>query len=95
MAGTKVGIALTTLGRVPINGMRVPATESTNGWYIWCGGEPSQDDDFYQPLHIEHLPEYLPQVVEYLSLPPGYRFLIDGNDYEDVWLDEKLLEDKE
>ena len=88
--GTRVGIALATLGRVPINGMRVHPTEGTNGWYIWGGGEPSLDPDFYQPLCIEHLPEHLPQVLEYLDLPPGYRFLIDGDNYEDVWFDEQL-----
>ena len=35
---------------------------------------------------------YLPQIIEYLDLPPGYRFLIDDNGYEDVWFDPKLMQ---
>lgn len=35
--------------------------------------------------------KYLPEVKKYLDLPPGYRFLIDGNNYEDVWFEAELL----
>jgi hypothetical protein len=54
----------------------------------------SIDPDFFAPLHVEHLSEYLPAAVEYLDLPPGYRFLIDGTNYEDVWFDPVLVEAK-
>jgi hypothetical protein len=54
----------------------------------------SKAPDFFAPLHVEHLSEYLPTAVEYLDLPPGYRFVIDGADYEDVWFDASLLEVK-
>lgn len=87
--GTKLGIALGTLGKTPINGLRHPAEGETNGWYIWCGEELSADDDFFSPLHVEHISDYLPEVVEYLDLPPGYRFLIDYSDYEDIWFDKE------
>jgi hypothetical protein len=89
--GSKLGIAVETIGKVPINGLRHKEGNGTNGWYIWCGEEMSQADDFFSPLHIEHISEYLPEVEEYLDLPPGYRFLIDGNNYEDVWFDEEVL----
>ena len=92
LPGSKLGLALTTLGNSPIHGLRVLPTESTNGWYIWCGGEMSHANDFFAPLHVEHLAEYLPAAVEYLGLPPGYRFLIDGANFEDVWFDAALLE---
>ena len=88
---SKLGLALSTLGKIPINGLRHNPENGTNGWYIWCGEEMSQDTDFFSPLHFEHIDEYLPQLKEYLSLPPGYRFLIDGNNYEDVWYDPELL----
>jgi hypothetical protein len=91
LPGAKVGIALSSLRQQPIHGMRVAPTETTSGWYIWCG-ELSEADDFFSPLHVEHLKEYLPAVVEYLDLPPGYRFLIDGANHEDVWFDASLLE---
>ncbi len=89
--GTKLGIALSTIGKKPINGLRYKAENGTNGWYIWCGEEMGKEDDFFAPLHVEHIAEYLPEVQEYLDLPPGYRFLIDGNDYEDVWYEQELL----
>jgi len=90
-AGSKLGIAIETIGKVPINGLRHKEENGTNGWYIWCGEEMSQAEDFFSPLHVEHIKDYLPEVEEYLDLPPGYRFLIDGNNYEDVWYDEELL----
>jgi hypothetical protein len=65
----------------------------TNGWYIWAGAELSQDPDFFIPLHVEHLEEWCPEVLPFLALPPGSRFLLaDG--YEDVWHDAELLRDK-
>jgi hypothetical protein len=71
--------------------MRVAPTGDGCGWYIWCGRECSEDPDFFSPLCVEHLGRHLPEVVEYLDLPPGYRLLIDGNDFEDVWFDYALL----
>lgn len=85
-----VGIALQTIGAMPIHGIRHPIYEDTNGWFLWCG-EYSEDDDFFQPAHVDHITEYLPVVVKYLSLPPGYRFVIDDSGYEDIWFDEELL----
>ena len=90
-AGTKLGIALGSLGKGPVNGLRHNPENGTNGWYLWCGEEMLQDDDSFSPLHVEHIGEYFPQVQEYLDLPPGYRFLIDDNNYEDVWHDPGLL----
>lgn len=90
-AGSKLGIALSTLESLPINGLRLNEEKGTNGWYIWCGGEMSKDDDFFSPLHVEHIEQFLPAISGYLALPPGYRFLVDGKGYEDVWFDPELL----
>lgn len=87
---SKVGIALRTLSLRPIHGLRHPPEGDTNGWYIWCG-EYSENEHFFQPLRVEHLNERLPQVLKYVVLPPGYRFLIDDDGDEDVWYDESLL----
>ncbi len=89
--GSKLGIAIEAIGQTPINGLRHKEENGTNGWYIWCGKSMSEADGFFSPLHIEHIFEYFPQVEEYLHLPPGYRFLIDENNYEDVWYDKDLL----
>ncbi|KID56592.1 hypothetical protein JF50_11695 [Pseudoalteromonas luteoviolacea] len=86
----KLGIAIETIGKQPINGLRHKAENGTCGWYIWCGEALPNDPDFFKPLHVSHVNQYLPQVLPYLSLPPGHRFLLaDG--YEDVWQDLKLL----
>lgn len=90
--GSKVGLAMSTLGRGPVHALRHRPSGSTNGWYIWCGEGPSDDPDFFAPLHVEHLSQYLPELVEYLDLPPGYRVLVDGANYEDAWFDAELLE---
>ena len=87
--GSKVGLALSTLGRVPINGLRHPPTADSNGWYIWAG-EWSTKADFFAPLHTFHLEEQLPQVLEFLGLAPGSRFLL-ADDHVDVWFDKALL----
>lgn len=87
----KAGVASNVRGGlIPVNGLRHPPEEGTTGWYIWAGEEYSSDPDFFLPVHVEHLHEWRPEVVRYLALPPGWRFLIAG-DYEDVWYDPSLL----
>ena len=88
--GTKVGIARNVRdGLVPLNGMRTAAEGGTNGWYIWAGETLSEDPDFFVPLHVEHLADWCPEVIPYLGLSPGWRFLI-APDHEDVWFDPNL-----
>jgi len=87
----KVGIALNVkAGLQPINGLRHPPEGDTTGWYIWAGEEFSDDPNFFVPLHVEHLEEWCPQIIKYLGLSPGWRFLV-ANNYEDVWEDPSLL----
>jgi hypothetical protein len=76
----------------PINGLRHPQQGSIDGWYLWSGDEIPQDDsEFFRPLHVEHLMNYRPIILKYLGLPPGWRFQIDDDGYEDIWYDELLL----
>ncbi len=83
----KVGIAANVQsGLMPINGVRHLPENGTTGWYIWAGETMSDDPDFFLPLHACHLPEWCPDVLPYLELPPGWRFLIAPG-YEDVWFD--------
>jgi hypothetical protein len=74
----------------PTNGLRHPPEKGTSGWYIWEGQTFSDADDFFQPMHIEHVPDECPEALDFLALPPGWRFLVDG-DYVDVWFDKTLL----
>jgi hypothetical protein len=77
-------------GTFPLNGLRHPPEGDTCGWYSWSGEEMSPADDYFQPLHVFHLIERCPEVIPYLGLAAGWRFLI-ANNYEDVWFDSALL----
>lgn len=82
-----VALAVTTVGAMPIHGTRLALGDGDNvGWYFHCG-EFSDALDFYRPVHTVHLEQMLPQVINYLWLPPGSRFIIDDQGYEDVWSD--------
>ncbi|GEM_PF-703564 len=84
----KVGIG-SDLHADPIHGLRHPKDEGTTGWYIWTG-KYSESNDFFQSICAEHLLQIRPDIIKYLGLDIGYRFLIDKSGYEDVWFDEKL-----
>jgi hypothetical protein len=84
------GLALSTKGRKPINGLRHSPEHGTTGWYIWSGEDFSNSPDFFAPIHTGHIYDDYPELVKLLGLPPGYRFLLAG-DYLDVWYDATLL----
>jgi hypothetical protein len=86
-----LGCALSTFapGTFPLNGLRHLPHQSS-GWYLWAGEEFVEEDDFFDPTHIEHLPDLAKPVLPYLALPPGHRFLIAPG-HEDVWFDAALL----
>lgn len=80
-----VALAVATIGKMPIYGQRnFLSAEENISWFFYCG-ESSSADDFYQPLHTEHLREMLPSVIKYLRLPPGSKFIIDDQGHEEVW----------
>ncbi|WP_320200619.1 immunity protein Imm33 domain-containing protein (plasmid) [Agrobacterium sp. rho-13.3] len=81
-----VGVNLDSLSHQPIYGVRVRPTDDTSGWYFW-GGEYSDDDGFFYSVHGFHVLERLPELGKYLALPPGYKFILDDEGYEDVWYD--------
>jgi hypothetical protein len=85
-----LGFARSTEGKMPINGLRHLVTQGTSGWFIWCGESFSEAAEFFQPIHTVHIYEKLPEVSNFLGLPPGYRFLKAG-DYLDIWYDPALL----
>ena len=87
-----IGLADNVLtGMNPVNGLRQPECDTTTGWYLWAGEEFSQAEDFFKPYHVSHLLTLRPNVIKYLGLPPGFRFLMDDKGYEDVWEDVELL----
>jgi len=89
--GTKVGISLKSrLAGPPLNGLRHSPHNGTNGWYIWWGGQPEEAAHFFDAMHTEHLADKCPEVLEFLGLPPGWRFLIAGN-FKDIWFDQSII----
>src|ERR1700683_2158268 len=83
--GSKLGVSRNFAEDVwPLNGLRHRPTAKTNGWYIWTGTHLSADDEFFVPIHVEHLASRCPAALPYLALPPGWRFLL-APDNEDVW----------
>jgi hypothetical protein len=87
----KVGISRNFDPRqFPINGLRHPPEGDTTGWYIWSGEKFSEEPDFFVPLHANHLSDRCPEIVKYLGLGPGWRFLV-APDQEDIWFDPNLL----
>ena len=83
-----VALAIGSLAQSPIYGTRIALPENgTVSWFFHCG-EHDDADGFYQPVHASHLPDMLPQVVDYLALPSGAKFILDRDGYEDVWLEE-------
>ncbi len=87
-----VGISKDTASNnIPINGLRHLPQGDSSGWYLWSGEYLSNADDFFLPLHARHLTERCPEVIRFLGLAPGYRFLIAG-EYVDVWYDKSLLD---
>lgn len=90
--GLKIGVAENLKSDLlPINGLRHPPRGDTTGWYLWAGEELSSADDFFKPLHVEHISNWNPDIEKYLGLAPGWRFLF-ANGYEDVWYDASLLD---
>lgn len=74
----------------PIHGMR-QQDSGKKTWYFWKG-DYSTDDDFFVPLHINHLNEWSELIPPYLALDAGFRFILDDEGYEDVWFDKNLIE---
>jgi hypothetical protein len=87
---SKLGVAFSTEGRRPLNGLRHPVVGDTSGWYIWFGEIFSTAPDFLSPLHTSHVYDTHPELVRLLGFAPRYRFLADG-EYLDVWFDVSLL----
>jgi hypothetical protein len=81
-----VGVALATLDKEPLYGFRIVPAGDATGWYIY-GGPWLDDPNFYQAISLGELKQRCPRVGKYLSLEPGFKFIINRAGYEDVWKD--------
>jgi len=86
----KLGIALDTLSKQPLNALRHPSEGGTCGLYIWGGEDLPDDHEFFQPIHVARIKDHCREVEKYLGFAPGWRVLLAPNQ-EEVWFDEDLL----
>ncbi|WP_374990765.1 immunity protein Imm33 domain-containing protein [Acinetobacter rudis] len=85
-ADDEVAIAVQTLNREPIVGIRKRIeTGSKVAWYIYGGELDDSEENLFEIVTITQLLEIFPDVMPYLALEEGFRFMIDQDDYEDVW----------
>lgn len=76
-------------GVVPVEGVRYPSPSHMSGWWLSTdlyNGEVST----IKTVHLYHLTARIPQLAAFLALPNGYRFRVDGAEY-DVWFDDQAL----
>jgi hypothetical protein len=85
-------LALDTLRLKPLNGMRHPPESGISGWYVWGGEEFSQAADFFSPVQVGQIGDYVPNIQALLELPPAFRFRIDDGGKTKVWIDGSLLD---
>jgi len=80
-----IAVALDSIGKQPIYGTRIhPEPGERISWFFHCG-KHSDSVDFYQPIHIQHLKDLIPDIEKYLCLDYGYKIIITPNGHEDVW----------
>jgi len=87
-----IGLALDTLRTMPLNGLRYPPQEGGSGWYIWGGDKMLQTADFFSPIQVRYLGDYVSGLLPFLDLPPGFRFLTDNRGRQKAWFDGSLLD---
>jgi hypothetical protein len=73
----------------PINGLRHPLENNTDGWCIWSGDVFSRAKYFIKPINTFHMNEHCPEILKILELPTVWRFLYTP-DYADIWFDANL-----
>lgn len=80
-----IAVAVDSLKQDPIVGIRnKPEAGDEVSWFIYAG-EHDDREDFFQTVAVKDLHKLLPEVLPYLALDHGYRFMIDREEYEDVW----------
>ena len=76
----------------PIHGLRLPQEGHRSGWFIWAGDDFSDDADFFKLIHGKHLEERCPEVMQFLGLPQGFRFVIDDEGNMKAHFDPEVID---
>ena len=79
----------------PVEGVRYFSPKHMSGWWITTEKFDGNIDNLRNE-HYPHLIEKRPDLLKFMDLPFGFRFFQDGykKHKEDVWFDEKIIEDE-
>jgi hypothetical protein len=70
--------------------VRYPSPDHMTGW--WLSTELyNGDTKSLNPVHYYHIAFKRPDILKYLALPFGYRFIINQEQEKDVWFDSKVV----
>lgn len=84
----KLKIAVSSnLNKDPINGLRFPAEKGTTGWFIWTG---EYDEGSFITITAKDLLKQRPEIIKFLGLDVGFKFLADNKEYKKIWYDTSL-----
>jgi len=76
-----------------VYGLRLAPTDDRTGWFFWT-------EELFPPLprfsaiQVAEFEERWPEVIKFLGLPPGWRFVVDGYGYEREWEDRSFLNEE-
>ena len=87
-----LGLAMETLRTMPLNGMRYLSNDGASGWYIWGGEKIQQAANFFTPIQVRSLSDYVANLEPFLDLPAGFRFQTNNRGHQKVWFDGSLLD---
>lgn len=81
-----VAVAVDSLKQEPWVGLRKAVKEQGDAhWYIY-GGELTEASAVFETMQVRDLQDLdAVDVLPYLALEVGFRFMIDSDEYEDIW----------
>lgn len=79
-----------TLRGLPVQGVRYVSPDHMSGWWITTDAYDGNVSTLRHE-HSSHITAARPELAKYLALPCGFRF--DLSSHEDVWYDEKAVDE--
>lgn len=75
-----------------IQGVRYEEGGDQSGWLLYCKEQDldTLNEDGFLTLHLYELTLKRPDILKFLALPTGYRFILKGNEYN-AWKDKSLF----
>jgi hypothetical protein len=76
----------------PVEGVRYPSPDHMSGWWLTTS-KYNGNSDSLKTEHAYHVYEKRPDLIKFLALPHGYRFM-ENKEKHDIWFDEKAAVQK-